>query len=188
MAEGVMCLYNHNVLTYNYRRTTKTTIHWVLQALGGACGIAGVLIKCIQKGFSLHSTHGKLGESKGGKKWFLKYFSKSFFFKIPGFAAFILCCISLLSGLSALYSMRLKQCLSPLLNKSFHNLLGLVTFAVALSAQYYGYTTGFFSRKTPSHDFTILMKVLTLLTLVLSAWGPFKSMMHKMRSIYKHYS
>ncbi|XP_061402731.1 transmembrane reductase CYB561D2-like [Musca vetustissima] len=164
MAEGIMCLYNHNVLTYNYRRTTKTTIHWVLQALGGACGIAGVIIKILQKGFSLHSTHGKLG-----------------------FAAFILCWISLISGLSALYSMRLKRCLSPLLNKSFHNLLGLVTFAVALSAQYYGYTTGFFSRKTPSHDFTILMKVLTLLTLLLSSWGPLKSLMHKMRSIYKHY-
>ncbi|XP_073823522.1 uncharacterized protein isoform X2 [Musca autumnalis] len=164
MAEGVMCLYNHNVLTYNYRRTTKTTIHWVLQALGGSLGIAGALIKCIQKGFSLHSTHGKLG-----------------------FAALILCCISLLSGLTALYAMRLKQCLSPLLNKSFHNFLGLVTFAVALAAQYYGYTTGFFSRKTPSNDFTILMKIFTLLTLFLSSWGPLKSLMHKMRSIYKHY-
>uniref|UniRef100_A0A1I8QCY6 ascorbate ferrireductase (transmembrane) n=1 Tax=Stomoxys calcitrans TaxID=35570 RepID=A0A1I8QCY6_STOCA len=165
MAEAIMCHYNHNVLTFNYRRTTKTTMHWMLQSLGGACGIAGVLIKCIQKGFLLQSTHGKLG-----------------------FAAFILCCISMLSGLAALYSVRVKKFLSPLLNKTFHNVLGIATFAVALVAHFYGYNTGFFSRKSPSNDFTILMKVLTLMTLCLSSWGPLKSLLHKMRSIIKTFS
>lgn len=92
------------------------------------------------------------------------------------------------SGLASLYAMRVKKLISPLLNKSFHNFLGIVTFAVALSAQFYGYDTGFFSRKTPSTDFTILIKVLTLATLILSSWGPLKSMYHKMRSIVKHYS
>ncbi|XP_075149630.1 transmembrane reductase CYB561D2-like [Haematobia irritans] len=165
MAEGIMCHYNQNPLTLHYRRTTKTTIHWVLQALGGACGIAGVLIKCIQKGFQLHTTHGKLG-----------------------FSAFILCCISMSSGLGALYSMRFKQYLSPLMNKTFHNILGIATFAVAMVAHFYGYNTGFFSRRTPSSDFTILMKVLTLMTLCLSSWGPLKSLYNKMRSIAKNYS
>ncbi|KAM7351693.1 transmembrane reductase CYB561D2-like isoform 1-T2 [Cochliomyia hominivorax] len=165
MAEAVMCHYNHNVLTFNYRRNTKTTIHWVLQVLGGSTGIAGVLVKCIQKNFSLHSIHGKLG-----------------------FAAFILCCISFLSGLSALFSTRIKRLVSPLLNKTFHNVLGLGTFAVALSSQYYGYETGYFSRKAPSNDFIVLMKCLTLISLVLSCLGALKALFHKSTNIVRHYS
>ncbi|KAI8121532.1 hypothetical protein CVS40_7390 [Lucilia cuprina] len=164
MAEAIMCHYNHNVLTFNYRRITKTTIHWVLQVLGGGCGIAGVLIKCIQKHFSLHSIHGKLG-----------------------FAAFILCCISFASGLSALFSTRFKKLLSPLLNKTFHNILGIGTFVVALSAQYYGYETGFFSRKAPSADFIVLMKCLTLISLILSSIGALKALFHKSTNIVRHY-
>ncbi|XP_065355946.1 transmembrane reductase CYB561D2-like isoform X2 [Calliphora vicina] len=165
MAEAIMCHYNHNVLTFNYRRNTKTTIHWVLQVLGGGCGIAGVLIKCIQKNFSLHSIHGKLG-----------------------FAAFILCCISFASGLTALFSTKVKRILSPLLNKTFHNILGISTFSVALCAQYYGYDTGFFSRKAPSDDFIILMKCLTLISLVLSCLGALKALYHKSSNIVRHYS
>ncbi|TMW54474.1 hypothetical protein DOY81_000466 [Sarcophaga bullata] len=165
MAEAIMCHYNHNVLTFNYRRNTKTTIHWILQVLGGGCGIAGVLIKCIQKGFLLSSVHGKLG-----------------------FAAFILCCISFVTGLSALFSTKIKKLLSPLLNKTFHNVLGIITFAVALCAQYYGYETGYFHRKAPSNDFILLIKCLTLISLVLSCLGPLKALLHRSKNIVRHYS
>lgn len=63
MAEGVMVHYGGNVLTNSYKRSTKTTIHWIVLTLGGTCGAAGALIKMIQKGFMLQSTHGRLGES-----------------------------------------------------------------------------------------------------------------------------
>lgn len=64
MAEALMCYYEKNVLTSSYKRKTKTTIHWILQVLGGTCGIAGCLIKSIQKGFKLSTTHGQLGKLK----------------------------------------------------------------------------------------------------------------------------
>lgn len=57
-----MVHYGNNVLTNSYKRSTKTTIHWILLTLGGTCGAAGALIKMIQKGFLLQSTHGRLGE------------------------------------------------------------------------------------------------------------------------------
>lgn len=58
-----MCHYQHNVLTLNYSRKTKTLLHWILQVLGGGIGIAGVLIQCINDKFDLFNTHAKLGGS-----------------------------------------------------------------------------------------------------------------------------
>ncbi|TMW54482.1 hypothetical protein DOY81_000474 [Sarcophaga bullata] len=160
MAEAIMCHYNNNVLTMNYNRKTKTTIHWILQVLGGGCGIAGVLLKCIKDDFYLFNMHTKLG-----------------------FAAFILCCISFVSGLASLFSTTLRRILSPLLNKTFHTIVGIGTFVVALSAQYYGYEIGFFYRDAPSQDFIILMKCLTLISLFLSCWGPLKALFHKVGTL-----
>lgn len=68
MAEAVMIHYNANPLTSHYKRHEKHTIHWVLQLAGGGLGMGGTLYKCIQKGFLLTSTHGKLG------KWLKNYF------------------------------------------------------------------------------------------------------------------
>ncbi|CAD6997455.1 unnamed protein product [Ceratitis capitata] len=62
MAEAVMVHYNANPLTSDYKRHEKHTIHWVLQLAGGSLGMGGTLYKCIQKGFLLTSTHGKLGK------------------------------------------------------------------------------------------------------------------------------
>uniref|UniRef100_A0A1A9W6U3 ascorbate ferrireductase (transmembrane) n=1 Tax=Glossina brevipalpis TaxID=37001 RepID=A0A1A9W6U3_9MUSC len=163
MAEAIMCHYKSNILTCNFPRNTKTTLHWILQVLGGGLGIAGTLVKCIQKGFRIESLHAKLG-----------------------FAAFILCCFSMISGLSALYSQKVKQFLSPLFNKTFHNLLGLITFVLALVAQYYGYQKGFFIRKT-TEDFQILMKCIILISLILSSIGPIKSLYYKLNNVIKNY-
>lgn len=185
MAEAIMCHYNHNVLTSSYRRNTKTLIHWVLQVLGGGIGIASVLIQCIHDKFDLFNTHAKLGA-------FLIYFFNfvcSFqfaydFYYLSGFAAFILCCISLISGLLSLFSTNLRSLLSPLLNKTFHTVLGIATFAVALCAQFYGYETGLFKHHVPSQDFVILMKCLTLISLVLSCLGPLKALFYKFSNMF----
>ena len=99
----------------------------------------------------------------------------------------IICAVSMLSGLSALFSARVKRLIAPLLNKTFHNFLGLATFVVALVAQYYGYNTGFFKRKTDA-DFQVLIKCLTLISLVLSCLGPIKALYHKTCNIIKHFS
>ncbi|KAH8378075.1 hypothetical protein KR093_009001 [Drosophila rubida] len=159
MAEGVMVHYGNNVLTNSYKRNTKTTIHWMLLTLGGTCGAAGALIKMIQKGFSLHSTHGRLG-----------------------ITAFILCLLSMSSGLAALCSQRVKKAITPLFNKALHNFLGFACFVIALVTQYYGYETGYFKSRS-EWDLRILMKCVTLISLVLSSIGPIKALYHKVKAI-----
>ncbi|XP_017858939.1 PREDICTED: cytochrome b561 domain-containing protein 2 [Drosophila arizonae] len=163
MAEGVMVHYGGNVLTNSYKRSTKTTIHWILLTLGGGCGAAGALIKMIQKGFLLQSVHGRLG-----------------------ITAFILCLLAMSSGLAALCSARVKKLITPLLNKTFHNFLGFVCFVIALVTQYYGYETGYFKSRTKA-DFQILMKCITLISLVLSSYGPMKGLYHKIKSISRQF-
>ncbi|KAH8238045.1 hypothetical protein KR026_000406 [Drosophila bipectinata] len=163
MAEGVMIHYGGNVLTNGYKRKTKTTIHWVLLTLGGGCGAAGALIKMIQKGFLLQSIHGKLGMT-----------------------AFVLCILAMTSGLSALFSARVKKLITPLLNKTFHNFLGFACFVIALVTQYYGYQTGYFKSRSET-DFQILMKCLTLISLVLSSYGPMKALYQKILNISQQF-
>lgn len=78
MAEAVMCHYEGNVLTFTYGRQTKTMIHWVLQVLGGGCGIAGTLLKMVDRGFAFSSTHGKLGKMKKNKTKLIYYIKLKF--------------------------------------------------------------------------------------------------------------
>ncbi|XP_030079106.1 uncharacterized protein LOC115482930 [Drosophila hydei] len=113
----------------------------------------------IQKGFLLKSTHGRLG-----------------------LTAFILCLLAMSSGLAALCSARVKKLITPLLNKALHNFLGFACFVIALVTQYYGYETGYFTHRTET-DLQILMKCLTLVSLVLSSYGPMKGLYHKIKSI-----
>lgn len=76
-----MVHYGGNVLTNSYKRSTKTTIHWIVLTLGGTCGAAGALIKMIQKGFMLQTIHGRLGESAAKLKlaWSIIWFTAIFF-------------------------------------------------------------------------------------------------------------
>ncbi|XP_067620232.1 uncharacterized protein [Eurosta solidaginis] len=161
MAEAVMVHYNGNPLTSHYKRHEKHTIHWVMQVAGGGLGMGGTLYKCIQKGFLLQSTHGQLG-----------------------FATFILCLVSWLSGLTALYQLKLKSYVRPIFNRTAHNLIGYACFLLALLTQFYGYETGFF-RSRSSLDFRDCIKTITLISLVLSSIGPLRALLQKARIIMR---
>ncbi|XP_036321650.1 uncharacterized protein LOC118735791 [Rhagoletis pomonella] len=156
MAEGIMCHYSINPLTNGFKRKTKTTIHWVLLTLGGGCGVAGCLVMIVIVKLNMDQLHNRLG-----------------------FAAFILCLISMLSGLSALFSSYLRRILSPLLNKGFHNLVGFGTFLTALLAQYYGYE---FFHSSIIWSFINVLQVVTLVSLVLTSIGPLKALYQKISS------
>lgn len=156
MAEAMMCFYDGNWLTLRYTRKHKTAIHVVLQILGGGMGVAGCLVQLIRDHWSISVTiHSRLG-----------------------FAAFVLCLISLLSGLSAVLARSLSKICSPLGNKTFHVLLSMGAFVTAMLAQFYGYTqTGIF--KGQGADFVILMQVVTLVSMVLTCIAPLKSLYQK---------
>lgn len=163
MAEGMMTHYNGNLLLFYYSRKTKTTIHWVLQALGGTLGIAGGIIKITQKSSHFTTIHGKVG-----------------------LAAMIICGLSMISGLSALYSQNLKRFLQPLLNKTVHNFLGIAGFVLAMVTQYYGYETNFFKFQTES-GFRIMMQVMTIYSIVFCSWGGIKALWDKCKNIKENF-
>ncbi|BFF93736.1 uncharacterized protein DMAD_11528 [Drosophila madeirensis] len=159
MAEGMMCFYEGSWLTLRYTRKYKTAIHVVLQVIGGGMGVAGCLIQLIRDKWSIGvTTHASLG-----------------------FAAFILCLISLLSGLAAVLARAMSRAVSPLVNKTFHVTLGFVAYVIAMMAQYFGYAqTSLF--KGQGADFVILMRVATLVSMVLTSIGAIKSLYKKVLS------
>lgn len=159
MAEAMMCFYDGNWLTLRYSRKQKTAIHVVLEIIGGGMGVAGCLVQLIRDDWQINvTTHSRLG-----------------------FAAFVLCLISLLSGLTAVLARPISKCVSPLTNKTFHVVLSLGTFVTAMLAQFYGYTqTGIF--RGQGEDFVILMQVLTMVAMVLTCIAPFKSLYQKFKS------
>lgn len=160
MAEGMMCFYDGSWLTVRYSRKYKTAFHVVLQVLGGGMGVAGCLIQLIRDDWSVSVTlHARLG-----------------------FAAFILCLISLLSGLAAVLARSIGRVVSPLINKTFHVVLSFAAFVIAMMAQFYGYTqTGIFSGQ--GQDFVILMQVVTMVAMVLTSIGAIKSLYQKIGSL-----
>lgn len=160
MAEGMMCFYDGSWLTLRYSRKYKTAFHVVLQILGGGMGVAGCLIQLIRDDWSISVTvHARLG-----------------------FAAFVLCLISLLSGLAAALARSVSRAVSPLINKTFHVALSFGAYVTAMMAQYYGYTqTGIF--RGQGEDFLILIQVVTLVAMVLTSIGAIKSLYQKFSSL-----
>lgn len=57
-----MTYYQGNILTHPFSHETKTTIHWVLQAVGGGMGIIGSVQKILGKKKHFKSIHGKVGK------------------------------------------------------------------------------------------------------------------------------
>lgn len=164
MAEAIMAHYRGNVLTYTYSRHMKTTIHWVFQVIGGGLCIGGMsyVIWETTKTQRPHfpTTHAKLG-----------------------LASLILCCLSMISGLSALYSQTLKKLLQPLLNKYVHCIVGLAAFVVGMVTLYYGFNDTYFLEQLVPADFITLLCVLTLLSCVFSSIGPVLSIYEKCKTL-----
>ncbi|EDW55787.1 uncharacterized protein LOC6614714 [Drosophila sechellia] len=123
-------------------------------------GVAGCLIQLIRDDWSVSVTlHARLG-----------------------FAAFVLCLVSLLSGLVAFLARCLSRTISPLVNKTFHVVLSFAAFVIAMMAQFYGYTkTGIF--RGQGQDFVVLMQVVTMVLMVLTSIGAIKSLYQKIGSL-----
>lgn len=67
MSEGILVLYKQNSYTFNVdSRGQKTTMHWVLLALGSLLAVVGMAIEMISKQragrLHFHSTHSLWGE------------------------------------------------------------------------------------------------------------------------------
>lgn len=111
MTQSIMGFYSQNVWSKTYTRQTQRTIHWVLQAAGSSIAMIGIICEYVSR------------EQKG-KKHFKPGHG------LVGLIATILTLISMLGGVSALYSIYLKKTIRPVYLKLAHNLNGMAAFVL----------------------------------------------------------
>ncbi|XP_014100981.3 transmembrane reductase CYB561D2 [Bactrocera oleae] len=153
MSEGLMAYYRGNVWTQVCHRPEKARLHWVLQLCGSIIGLIGIVIKMCLEEVHFHTRHGMIG-----------------------LATMVILFISLLSGLSSLYAAELKGRLQPRFNKTMHNIIGLMTFTLAMLSMYYSFETQLFNDysldASTYMDFRLLLEIITIIIFVLTAYGP----------------
>ncbi|XP_055300071.1 transmembrane reductase CYB561D2-like [Sitodiplosis mosellana] len=120
MTQAILALYSENVWSKQHTRQTQKTIHWVLQAVGSSTAILGIIIQYIDR--SLNSK---------------PHFSSTH--SIIGLIAAIFTLIGMFNGISALWSIKLKNYVRPVYSKLAHNLHGTVAYSLGMTALSYGY-------------------------------------------------
>lgn len=111
MAQAILTFYPENVWSKKFTRNQKRTLHWMLQVIGSMAAIIGMITEYVgreQKGKShFKSTHALFGLSAG-----------------------ILALISLMGGISTLWSIELKKYARPIHIKLTHISFGIGTFGL----------------------------------------------------------
>ncbi|KOC66402.1 hypothetical protein WH47_08795 [Habropoda laboriosa] len=115
MSEAILILAGESILTNFLTHRAKKHLHWILQVLGVACTVAGVVLIFCKKSVHFRSTHAILGITSVSLMLFLTLF---------GYPVFTL---------------RFRNIVRPVLTKFGHNLLGMLCFTIGIAAQCYGY-------------------------------------------------
>ncbi|KAG5676839.1 hypothetical protein PVAND_006646 [Polypedilum vanderplanki] len=123
MAEGIMTYYKANSLTSSFTRKEKNHIHWILQAVGGAMALYGCFIYIIER-------------ERLGRRHFHGNHA------LWGLYSMILVTISMVSGLSALFSFELKKIFKPIISKFAHNFISLSAFISGMVSLIYIWKDG----------------------------------------------
>lgn len=164
MAEGIMAAYNRNTFTMGLKhRAWKLRAHWMLQVVG--CGF-------VLYGIPLEIYHRSLANRSHFRS----------IHAITGLVSFIFLFLSLLSGMSALFSVELRSYIKPLFSKAVHNFLSSTCYVVGMVSTFYGYyTKRWFTRKDPGgmRDlmlyFCIISTVITMIGPMKTAWNQFRN-------------
>ncbi|XP_058985545.1 uncharacterized protein LOC101898948 [Musca domestica] len=152
MSEGLMAYYRANARTKFCDRSQKTKTHWILQLCGSILGLVGVAIKIGIEEKHFHSVHG-----------------------IVGLITSVMLLFTLLSGLSALYAHEMKS-IQPMLNKTLHNIWGLLTYTLVMLSMYTAYDTNIFIEYSLDaatyNDFKWLIQISIGSIWLLTIYGP----------------
>lgn len=114
MTQAILAFYNQNIWSKKCTRQTKQTFHWILQVIGSSSAIIGIIVEYI-------------GRSKKSKAHFSSTHS------IIGLIAGILTLITMFGGISALWSIKLKQYARPICFKLAHHVSGIIVFLLGKS-------------------------------------------------------
>lgn len=115
MTQAILAFYSQNLWSKQYPRQTQRTLHWILQIVGSSAAIIGMIIEFI-------------GRSQKGKSHFKSIHS------LFGLTAGILAVISMLGGVSALWSFEIRKYVRPIYFKLAHNLNGITAFVLGKSS------------------------------------------------------
>lgn len=121
----------------------RSARHWVIQVTAGVIIITGFLIivsnKIIHDKYHFQSLHAKFG-----------------------LASFIFMLITMLGGLGALYSLKLKYYLAPIYTKLVHAAVGLITFVLGVIAILLGLFSGWwqFGEVLRYSGFTLVLIIM----------------------------
>lgn len=156
-----MILTGENVWSRKLTRRSNSHLHWILQVLGAAFSVAGVYVMYIRRSNHFRSVHALTGIASVGA--------------IIGI---------FLTGLPALFAVRLRKLVRPVIGKFFHNFLGIFCFVVGMVSQIYGYKKGWLVRQT-SNEVSIVMIVTTIMITVFSLIGSLRSLWEQFKGLFK---
>lgn len=109
MAQAIMMFYSQNLWSKKYPRHTQRTLHWIIQTIASSAVVIGIIVEYI-------------GRWQKSKSHFISTHS------IIGLIAGIFTVITMLGGVSALWSIKLKKFVRPIYVKLAHNSGGIAVF------------------------------------------------------------
>ncbi|XP_035431612.1 transmembrane reductase CYB561D2 [Spodoptera frugiperda] len=130
----------------------KSARHWILQVLAGTIILTGFIIIVTNKFIN-------------GANHFTSYHGKF------GLASFIFLLMTMLGGLGALNSLKLKHYLPPIYTKLIHTSAGLLTFCLGITTILLGFFSNWWKKDNPQW-LTILCFVLVLMSMIATTLRP----------------
>lgn len=157
-----MVLAGESALTNFLSRRAKSHVHWVLQVLGLACILAGVVIMYQVKKLHFQSTHALLGVS-----------------------SLVMMIVLAACGYPVLVAAKLRKLIRPVILKFAHNLLGITCFVVGMAAQCYGYKMKWLPRVSDIPHAQAISIVLTSVIIVLTVRSALPTLCRQFRSCFR---
>jgi len=153
MAEAIIGIYQGNTWSRLHSRRSRHNIHWIMQAVGTTLSISGVLLQWLAY----------------GKHHYENYHAHL------GFVSIIFMMIAFLNGTLALWAPEIRRWIKPVYSKFFHNVIGIVAFAVGMASISYGYDLHDFANRS-TLQIRHALKWAAYITAVLSLIGAVRSL------------
>nr|XP_053608732.1 uncharacterized protein LOC128674275 [Plodia interpunctella] len=150
MAEGILSLCPDNGWSSFMTLRDKKRAHWILQVLGSALAIIGTVMEITQKKVHFKSLHAQFG-----------------------LVAMIFTILSLINGLTSLYTYELRKFISPRLSKITHSVFGSIAFLTSSISLCYAFNMRWFRNWVALDELAVTLIVFTALLTFIVMVNPF---------------
>ncbi|XP_552919.4 uncharacterized protein LOC3291882 [Anopheles gambiae] len=159
MAQSLLTLYPANSWTNRYSTATKRHLHWALQAIGCVAILVGIVIEIYLK-------------EDAGRNHFRSDHA------ITGLVSLIFIALSILNGIAAMYTVKIKHLIKPVYVKMCHYLTGIVAFVIGMTSLALEY-----SPRMLSVQHKQMLIAFTTITTALTLIGVCKTMTNQCRNL-----